>query len=205
VTDTPVGLVVADIQNDFCEGGSLPVEGGLKVAERIAAFLSEHRGDYATIVATKDCHRDPGPHFASALGADPDFIDTWPDHCVEDSAGADFHPSVEKALVEAGATVFLKGERSAAYSGFEATLEADPDVTLGEWLQAFEVKVIDVVGLATDYCVKATVLDAVRLGFAARVLSDMVAGVALQSINLALAEIEDAGVSIVSSGDVGPR
>jgi nicotinamidase/pyrazinamidase len=202
MTDSPVGLVVVDVQNDFCEGGSLQVDGGIEVAKRIADFLDGHSDDYATIVATKDYHHDPGPHFASAIGNNPDFLDSWPDHCLADSVGAEFCPSVAGALNDAGAVVFLKGERSAAYSGFEATLEADPDVSLGEWLEAFEVTGVDVVGLATDYCVKATALEAVRLGFAARILTDLVAGVAPESTNLALVEIEDAGVYMAFSGSV---
>lgn len=193
------GLVVVDVQNDFCDGGSLQVPGGTEIAKRIAGYIEENSAQYATVVATMDFHSDPGPHFASEEGSDPYFVQSWPDHCVAGTEGAELHCEVAPALFDAGAVLFLKGEREAAFSGFEATLEADEDVNLGEWLQTFDVTEVDIVGLATDFCVKATALDARRLGFSARVLTDLSAGVAEESTRNALAEIADAGVLLQTS------
>src|SRR3954447_1627164 len=89
------GLVVVDVQNDFCEGGSLAVEGGAAVAAAISAYLAN--SDYDHVVATRDAHKDPGPHFA----ADPDYVDSWPPHCVVGTTGAEFHPALDVQSVEA--------------------------------------------------------------------------------------------------------
>lgn len=105
-------LIVVDVQNDFCEGGSLAVTGGAAVAERISALLAGASSDYAHVVATKDFHIDPGEHFSDT----PDYRLSWPRHCVAGTPGADFHPALDTGPVEA---VFTKGEYSAAYSGFE--------------------------------------------------------------------------------------
>jgi nicotinamidase/pyrazinamidase len=184
-------LLVVDVQNDFCEGGSLPVHGGAEVAFRIGRLLGTEHG-YAHVLATRDHHVDPGPHFS----ARPDFVDSWPVHCVVGTDGAGFHPNLDPQPFEA---VFDKGERSAAYSGFEGV---DHDGTpLGDWLRAHEVDAVDVVGLATDHCVRATALDAVRAGLRTRVLLDLVAGVAPETTDAALDELAAAGVVVtVSTG-----
>lgn len=183
-------LVIVDVQNDFCEGGSLPVDGGAAVARRITEHLAAHRRDYATVVATRDHHVDPGAHFAER----PDFVDSWPRHCVVGTDGAEFHPQLDVSAIEA---IFDKGECSAAYSGFEGT--ATDGTGLAEWLRARGIVRIDVVGLATDYCVRATALDGVSKGFATRVLEDLVAGVAPGSSREARLAMADAGVELVAS------
>ena len=116
--------LIVDVQNDFCEGGSLEVVGGQSVARAISEYLATPR-DYAHIVATKDFHIDPGEHFSDH----PDFAASWPPHCVVGTAGADFHPEFDPSAVEA---VFTKGRYSAAYSGFEGTDEAG--TPLADWL-----------------------------------------------------------------------
>jgi nicotinamidase/pyrazinamidase len=179
-------LLVVDVQNDFCEGGSLPVEGGAAVAAAVSAYIAN--ADYDHVVATRDAHRDPGAHFA----ADPDFVDTWPAHCVVGTPGAEFHPAFDAQLVEA---VFDKGAFGAAYSGFEGE---DPDGTpLAGWLNARGVAAVDVVGLATDHCVRATAVDAAAAGFDVRVLLELTAGVATATVELAVAEMAAAGVTLV--------
>ena len=178
-------LLVVDVQNDFCEGGSLPVEGGAAVAAAVSAFVAN--ADYDHVVATRDAHRDPGEHFA----AEPDFVDSWPAHCVVGTPGAEFHPAFDAQLVEA---VFDKGAWRAAYSGFEG---ADADGTpLAGWLRAHGVDQVDVVGLATDYCVRATALDAAAAGFGVRVLLELTAGVAAATVDAAIAEMAAAGVRL---------
>ncbi|WP_102143550.1 isochorismatase family protein [Mycobacterium hubeiense] len=179
-------LIIVDVQNDFCEGGSLAVTGGATVAQRITELLAS-RPDYAHIVATKDYHIDPGDHFSDQ----PDYQRSWPPHCVVGTSGADFHPAFDSAAVEA---VFTKGEYSAAYSGFEGTDESG--TSLADWLRQRGVDAVDVVGIATDYCVKATAADAAKAGFATRVLQDLTAGVAPESTAKALDDLQKAGVAV---------
>jgi nicotinamidase/pyrazinamidase len=176
-------LIIVDVQLDFCEGGSLAVAGGASVAERINAVT----GRYDQVVATRDYHVDPGDHFS----ATPDYVHSWPVHCVAGTAGAAFHPALDVAPIGA---VFAKGGYAAAYSGFEG---AEPGgAGLADWLRARQVTEVDVVGIATDYCVRATALDAVRAGFATAVLTDLTAGVAPSSTAAALEEMRAAGVTV---------
>jgi nicotinamidase/pyrazinamidase len=197
VTDTtssPVGhppnppglaLIVVDVQRDFCEGGSLAVTGGAEVAGRIDALLrGDHPYDY--IVATRDHHIDPGTHFS----ADPDFVDSWPRHCEVGTPGVEFHDRLTFRDFDA---VFDKGEYAAAYSGFEGT--ASDGTSLADWLTARGVQRVDVCGIATDYCVRATALDAVRAGFATTVLLDLTAAVAPDRIDTTLNALSAAGVA----------
>ncbi|GAA5131890.1 isochorismatase family protein [Pseudonocardia adelaidensis] len=178
-------LVVVDVQNDFCEGGSLAVEGGAAVAAAISGHLRTAAYDH--VVATRDHHVDPGAHFS----ATPDFVDSWPPHCRTGTPGASFHPELDVAPIEA---VFSKGEYAAAYSGFEGT---EPGGTaLADWLRTRGVDTVEIAGIATDHCVRATALDAVRAGFATRVLLDLCAGVAPETTERALEQLRSAGVSV---------
>lgn len=179
-------LIVVDVQNDFCEGGSLAVAGGAAVARGITALLASDHG-YDHVVATKDFHIDPGDHFS----ATPDFRSSWPRHCVAGTPGAEFHPDLDPVEVEA---VFEKGHHSAAYSGFEGV--DDAGTTLADWLSRRGVEAVDVVGIATDYCVAATAADAVKAGLQTRVLTGLTAGVAPASTTAALVELRAAGVDI---------
>ncbi|MCW2848081.1 MAG: Isochorismatase hydrolase [Marmoricola sp.] len=186
-------LIVVDVQNDFCEGGSLPVRGGARVASDIAELL-HHRTrqdpkapSYDVVVATKDHHIDPGAHWSST----PDYVDSWPVHCEVGTDGEAFHPNLDPQPFDA---VFLKGEQSAAFSGFEGRT-AD-GVALADWLRSHQVTEVDVCGIATDYCVRATALDALAAGFSTRVLTSLCAGVAPETSAAALAELRSAGVSV---------
>ena len=179
-------LIVVDVQNDFCEGGSLAVAGGASVASSISGLLADG-GPWDHVVATKDYHIDPGAHF----GNPPDYVDSWPVHCVVGTAGVDFHPDLMVDRVEA---VFTKGEHAAAYSGFEGSAESG--VGLAAWLRERGVTEVDVVGIATDHCVRATALDAAREGFQTTVLLDHTAGVARSTVDTALASLEAAGVRL---------
>ncbi|MEU4325811.1 isochorismatase family protein [Nonomuraea dietziae] len=178
-------LIIVDVQNDFCEGGSLPVSGGAEVAAAISAYVATHPYDH--VVATRDYHVDPGSHFA----AEPDFVTTWPAHCVAGTRGADFHPAFDTSKVE---EVFSKGAHAAAYSGFEGS--SSESVPLVDWLAGRGVQTVDVVGIATDHCVRATAMDAVEQGLAVRVLLDLTAGVARQTTDTALAQLRDAGATL---------
>ncbi|MGA4542947.1 isochorismatase family protein [Uniformispora flossi] len=197
-------LIVVDVQNDFCEGGSLAVAGGADVAAAIRAHVAGNAAEqppdpvhaggapaYAHIVATRDHHVDPGAHFA----AEPDYVDTWPVHCVAGTPGADFHPAFAPVVAEGRIeAVFAKGAHAAAYSGFEG---ADADGTgLAAWLHGRGVTEVDVVGIATDHCVRATALDAAGEGFATRVLLGLTAGVAADTTARTLDELRAAGVDL---------
>ncbi|WP_106397771.1 isochorismatase family protein [Actinocorallia populi] len=180
-------LIIVDVQNDFCEGGSLAVGGGAGVASAISGHLAGHRDEYAHVVATRDFHLDPGDHFAE----EPDYAESWPPHCVIGTPGADFHPALSLAPIEA---VFSKGRETAAYSGFEGT--ADDGTPLDAWLKSRGVTGVDVVGIATDHCVRATALDARAAGLDTTVLLGLTAGVSPATTTRALAELRAAGVRL---------
>jgi nicotinamidase/pyrazinamidase len=178
-------LIVVDVQNDFCEGGSLAVAGGAAVAGAVSELLAGAHG-YDHVVATRDHHIDPGHHFAEQ----PDFLETWPPHCVVGTGGVELHPALDRGPLEA---VFDKGEYAAAYSGFEGRAG---DVALADWLRERGVDAVDVVGIATDHCVRATALDAVGNGFTTRVLLPLTAGVSDASTDAALDQLRTAGVEL---------
>ena len=177
-------LIIVDVQNDFCEGGSLPVAGGAGVAAGISRALSTETWDH--VVATQDYHIDPGAHFSDH----PDYLDTWPPHCVVGTGGSEFHPNLATDRIEA---VFRKGEHAAAYSGFEG--HTDDGAGLADWLRQRSVTEVEIVGIATDHCVRATALDAVGAGFATTVRLDLTAGVAPGTTEAALQEFRTASVA----------
>ena len=184
-------LIVVDVQNDFCEGGSLGVDGGHDVASGISAMLREQANRYDLVVASRDWHdgdNDNGGHFATG---EPDFVTTWPVHCVAGTEGAEYAPELFTDLID---VEVLKGQGVPAYSAFEGTTESGE--LLADLLRDRGVEVVDVVGIATDYCVRATALDALSAGFGVRLLDGLHAGVALESSEAALAEMETAGVEL---------
>lgn len=186
-------LIVVDVQNDFCEGGSLAVAGGAQVAHDVAEILHHwsnrdpNAADYSHVVATKDHHINPGSHFSDH----PDFVESWPRHCVVGTDGEAFHPNLDPQPFDA---IFLKGEYAAAYSGFEG--KTTQGVGLADWLHQHEVTDVDVCGIATDYCVRATALDAIAAGFQTRLLGHLVAGVAPGTSAAAVEELRAAGVTV---------
>jgi len=179
-------LIIVDVQNDFCEGGSLAVGGGTDVVRAISAAIGADDRPWAHVVATKDHHVDPGAHFSDS----PDYVNTWPVHCVVGTNGENFHPELDTDRIEA---VFTKGEHAAAYSGFEGNAGG---VSLAAWLRMRGVDTVDVVGIATDHCVRATAIDAAHEGFATTVLLGMTAGVAQATVNEALARMRAADVTL---------
>ncbi|AOW94814.1 nicotinamidase [Rhodococcus sp. WMMA185] len=198
-------LVVVDVQNDFCEGGSLAVEGGSAVAAAISRFLASN--EYDAVAATMDHHIDPGDHFSD----EPNYVDSWPEHCRSGTPGAAFHPGLDTNRIE---SVFSKGEFSAAYSGFEG--KNSDGQSLEEWLRMAKISDIDVVGIATDHCVAATALDAAGAGFGTRVLLPLTVGVSPKTVEDAFTRMRAAGVALqgrdtdtpsdrVTISDVGPE
>ena len=210
MTNSRRALIVVDVQNDFCEGGSLAVEGGNKVAEGVAALLNSDRPDsgYDLVITTRDFHSEAtADHFAPD-GEQPNYTTTWPRHCMAGTVGADYHPALV-GLVQGdpsapvAITEVLKGQIEAAYSGFEGTTQTG--ATLNEVLDSSGVTSIDICGLATDYCVRATTLDALAWSAKSgsevpvRVLGDLAAAVAPQSGAAAIDEMRAAGAEIVES------
>lgn len=204
-------LIIVDVQNDFCEGGSLAVPGGAAVAAAISEYLDAHNSEFDHVVATQDWHIDPGSHFSET----PDYKDSWPRHCVAGTRGADLHPDLDTEYIDA---YFRKGQFTAAYSGFEGllapedavptgerqagglpgtpSLEPDEDaIGLDDWLQSHDVEDVVVVGIATDYCVKATALDAVQAGYGVTVVRSLTAGIA-EDLEDTVAEMELGGADI---------
>ncbi|MFF0448210.1 isochorismatase family protein [Streptomyces sp. NPDC004609] len=185
-------LIVVDVQNDFCEGGSLAVAGGAEVAAAITDLIGQSApAGYRHVVATRDHHIDPGDHFSDT----PDYVNSWPRHCVAGTEGVGFHPNFAPAVASGAIdAVFDKGAYAAAYSGFEGADENG--MTLAEWLRDHGVTEVDVVGIATDHCVRATAVDAAREGFTTQVLLDLTAGVAEDSTARALETLRRAGVKL---------
>ncbi|MGV9878344.1 isochorismatase family protein [Streptomyces sp. NPDC003006] len=184
-------LIVVDVQNDFCEGGSLAVAGGADVAAAVTELIGQAPACYRHVVATRDHHVDPGDHFSDH----PDYVDSWPPHCVAGTEGVGFHPNFAPAVASGAIdAVFDKGAYSAAYSGFEGVDENG--VSLARWLREREITEVDVVGIATDHCVRATAVDAVREGFGVTVLLELTAGVAEATTEAAMAELRSAGVEL---------
>jgi len=201
-------LIIVDVQNDFCEGGTLAVEGGAAVAGAITEYVDAHQQHFDHIVATQDWHIEPGEHFSD----DPDMVDSWPPHCRARSKGAELHEDLDPEYIQA---YFRKGQFTAAYSGFEGVLAPEDDVPTGDlkagtavaevldedaiglddWLQSHDVEEVVVVGLATDYCVKATALDAVQAGYTTTVIAELTAGIA-EDLSGAYDEMEAAGVEV---------
>lgn len=183
-------LIIVDLQRDFIDG-SLAVPGAETVAENVAKYLEDisyrptnvnqvSDDTYSDVVASMDAHVKPGAHFVD-----------WPKHCVFGTDGFE----LDRALQFCGVDLhlFFKGANEAAYSAFEGR-----DVfgaSLESHLRQLFVRSVDICGLATDYCVEATALDAVRLGFATTVLTDMVAAVADDTGAAAVAAMTAAGVS----------
>ncbi|WP_426996215.1 isochorismatase family protein [Pseudarthrobacter sp. N5] len=208
-------LIIVDVQNDFCEGGTLAVAGGAAVAGAISEYVDSQHIQFDHIIATQDWHIDPGTHFSET----PDFTESWPPHCVAGTRGAELHPELDTEYIQA---FFHKGQFTAAYSGFEGLLApedavptgdrkagampgtgstakaytADEDaVGLDDWLQGHDVEDVVVVGLAADYCVMATALDAVQAGYSVTVIRALTAGIA-EDLDDAFAEMELGGVDL---------
>lgn len=173
-------LIIVDVQHDFCPGGALGTERGNEVAAKIATLQQ----DYETVVATQDWHIDPGSHFSK----DPDFVDSWPVHCVAESHGAAMHEAIGPAQA-----YFRKGEYTAAYSGFEGAANG---TLLADWLREHRIDAVDIVGIATDHCVRATAADALREGFSVRVLREYCSPVDEARGEAALQELAAAGATI---------
>ena len=183
-------LLIVDVQNDFTEGGALACAGGAATATAITDFVTVHADDYAIVIASRDWHNpdsDNGGHFAS----EPDWVDTWPAHCVAGTPGADYHPGIESSFIDEH---ILKGQGAPAYSAFEG-INADGR-GIREILAEHGISELDVVGIATDYCVRASALDAVASGLDVTVRANLCVGVGPAGSIAALGEMARAGVRL---------
>jgi nicotinamidase/pyrazinamidase len=187
-------LLIVDVQNDFCEGGSLAVEGGALVATKITTYLDS--SSYDLVVASRDWHdadNDNSGHFATA-GSAPDFVNSWPQHCVADSKGSEYHANLATDKIQIH---IYKGQGAHGYSAFEGVTEQGE--LLADLLEAKGVTQLDVVGIATDHCVLASALDAKKLGLGVRVISSLTAGVSQSSTETAIDRLIDGGVEVVAT------
>lgn len=187
-------LLVVDVQNDFCEGGSLAVIGGAAIATKISAFIKA--SDYDLVVASRDWHdadNNNSGHFANS-GSEPDFKSSWPVHCVAETPGANYHPNLDSDLIQEH---LYKGQGAHGYSAFEGITQQGG--SLEELLKGKNISEVDVVGIATDHCVLASALDAKKLGFEVRVISTLTAGVSPKSTEKAIDLLVDSGVQVVAN------
>lgn len=187
-------LFIIDVQNDFTEGGALGVDGGAAVAEGITEYLRANPDSYDVVFASRDWHdgdNDNGGHFAAGA---PDFVETWPRHCVAGTPGAEYHPGLDVSLVDVH---IKKGQGRPAYSIFEGT--TDEGAELIDLLDERGVDEVHVAGIATDYCVLASARDALDAGRDVTVLTDLVAGVAPESSRAALGELAAAGAELLAT------
>jgi len=184
-------LIVVDVQNDFCPGGTLAVAHGDEVVEPLNELIDEflERGD--PVYKSRDWHPPTTKHFEKYGG-------TWPVHCVQNTKGAEFHPALRD---DPRINVVSKGLGDTdCYSAFDET-------DLAEQLRKQGVKEVLVGGLATDYCVKSTVIDAIKNGFDVKALQDAMRGVELQpgDSDRAIQEMRAAGAQIVSTQSADSR
>ena len=186
-------ILIIDVQNDFCEGGALACQGGAQVAKKISEYLASNKHEYDFVIGSRDWHTpnsENGGHFP-AQGIDPDFVITWPLHCIAGEEGAEYHPNLDTSLIDVH---IKKGQGEHGYSIFEGT--TDSGETFLELLEKLNIHTVDVVGIATDYCVRASSLDARKQGLEVRVITSLTAGVAASSTEAAIDEMVDAGISV---------
>lgn len=188
-------LFVIDVQNDFCEGGALACKGGALVAKNITEYLNKHKADYDYVIASRDWHtpnQSNGGHFPE-VGIEPDFVNNWPLHCIAGEIGAEYHPNLDSSLIDIH---IKKGQGQHGYSIFEGT--TDQGEKIQDLIKRLGITDVDVVGIATDYCVRASSLDANNFGLNVRVITSLTAGVAAVSTEAAIDEMVDAGVKVVA-------
>jgi nicotinamidase/pyrazinamidase len=185
---TRTALIVVDPNRDFCEGGSLAVPGADLAVGNVAEHIKHLGGRYDLVITTSDWHIDPGAHFSDT----PDYINSWPVHCVAGSEGAQLHWALSDVAFD---EVVYKGHHAAAYSGFEGVTNSGQ--TLAEVLNAAGIRWVSICGLATDYCVKATAIDALAEGLGVSLLTSLCAGITPEGTAAAQDWLVTRGVGIV--------
>ena len=189
-------LLVIDVQKDFCEGGSLACDGGAAVAGKISSYIRANRDNYDLVIASRDWHTpndSNAGHFPPA-GIEPDFVTTWPLHCIAGTPGAEYHPNLDTDLIDVH---IKKGQGANGYSIFDGITETG--VGFSQFLESEGITEVDVVGIATDYCVRASSLDSIKAGLTVRVISSLTAGVSAESTEKAIDEMVDTGITVVAT------
>ena len=184
-------LFIIDVQNDFTEGGALGVDGGAAVAAGISAYLAENPDRYDHIFASRDWH-DPDSDNGGHISAHPDFVDSWPPHCIAETSGAEYHPALDTAAIDVHVR---KGQGQPAYSIFDG--RTDDDSSVRSKLDELGVDAVDIVGIATDYCVRSSALDAAAFGLRTRVLTALSAGISPESVAKTFDDLAAANVEVV--------
>ena len=183
-------ILIVDVQKDFTEGGALGANGGGALAKKITEHLSAHGNEYELVIASRDWHdpqNDNGGHFSEQ----PDYVNNWPPHCVSGTPGAEYHSGLDTNLIDEH---IRKGQGKPAYSAFEGATEAGR--TVPELLAEKKINELVVVGIATDYCVRASALDAVAAGLKVTLLPQMCVGIDPAGSIRAIREMSDAGVEV---------
>jgi nicotinamidase/pyrazinamidase len=189
-------LFVIDVQNDFCEGGALACQGGAQVASSITSYLKSNKPQYDIVIASRDWHTPNsanGGHFPAA-GTDPDFVNTWPLHCIAGTSGAEYHPNLDLTQIDIH---IKKGQDQPGYSIFEGVTDSGEKVQ--DLLTRLGITEVDVVGIATDYCVRASALAAKKFGLEVRVITSLTAGVSAATTEAAIDDLVDAGVTVAAT------
>jgi nicotinamidase/pyrazinamidase len=187
-------LFIIDVQVDFCEGGALACQGGAQVAKDITAYLVSNKSNYDYVIASRDWHTPNSlndGHFPEA-GTAPDYVSTWPLHCIAGEKGAEYHENLDASLIDIH---IKKGQDANGYSIFDGT--DDSGRSFLELVKDLGITAVDVVGIATDYCVRASSLDANAHGLDVRVITSLTAGVSEASTEASIDEMVDAGVAVV--------
>jgi nicotinamidase/pyrazinamidase len=188
------GLLVIDLQNDFLEGGSVPVPGGTQIAAQVARHIRHFRSEYSFVVATRDVHEDPPDHFADK----PDYINTWPKHGLVGTQGATLCTPIFNLVREKIIQVVLdKGRHAGAVSAFEA--QDLRGHLLVDVLREQRVDHIDVCGLITEYCVRASALDARKHEFQVRVLVNLCGAASPDNALRAYEDMKTAGCQLMAA------
>lgn len=190
-----VGLVVVDVQNDFCEGGALGVPGGTALAAEISVFLDKKAHLFSAVVASKDWHTaesDNGGHIATS-GDEPNFATTWPEHCIANSWGAEYSASLDTELIHHH---LKKGQGSPGYSAFEGVDQLGN--TLHSILDKAGVRSLAIVGIALEHCVAATARDAIEKGYEVVILASLCASIDSIRAAQVLDDLVDRGVRVLN-------
>jgi nicotinamidase/pyrazinamidase len=187
-------LLVVDLQNDFVEGGALPVPGGTQVVAHVARHVRHFRSEYTFVVATRDLHEDPPDHFSEK----PDYINTWPPHGVKGTTGAVLCTPISNLVREKIIQVVVdKGRHAAAVSAFEAV---DPrGHLLVDVLREQRIDHIDICGLITEYCIRASALDARKHEFQVRILVNLCGAASPEAAQRAFEDMKAAGCQLMAA------
>lgn len=190
----PKALIIVDMQVDFCDGGALGVPGGHHLATQINLHLTKNYNEYRTIVTSQDWHKADDPN-GGHISDEPDYHFSWPPHCIQGTHGAELSDQLTTRYVD---QYFLKGNGKPSYSAFEGTSLSNGD-SLNDYLIDQGVDAVDIVGIATEYCVKATAIDAVLAGYQTSLIDPLNLPIDPLAGQFAIDELKRLGVQMVDA------